>query len=407
MVDACYDVGKSMPGRYYYCPSGVHRDLAIADNTFLDIDNGGVAVMSTDGADISNNTFENVALMPAKSSRVPPGVEDAIAVTLSSDVSVRNNTQTVGNYLRFAYDPFMPAAPAGGYNVQPFLVGFSNPAPHQIQYASSWNVQDALPAGQTPFARLCDDSGNSVAELKEGTLPPPDQWPNGNRMVSAPVIQDLTDVPDGTYAVRMGLAQDDARLKLVGEDDGAAQIVVGTLTLGGSGASIVFQGRQYDVKPAFAHFLQTSPRTFVFSLEWDVHQPLPSGLTPFIHLTDGQGNVVANEEMGLTADSQTWTPGSRVIGPEQKITLPAALPDGVYAIRAGLSQPANPTQAARVTGHADSQAGTIIGRLTVGDRRFRADLGRSRHDFKCHPQRQYRLLIIGNLLPASGLISKK
>ena len=75
-------------------------------------------------------------------------------------------------------------------------------------------------------------------------------------------------------------------------------------------------------------------------LHWLITEPSPQ-LTAYVHVVDGGGNVVAQSDAplaGVYTPAERWTPGL-LIDHTHEIALPAALPAGVYTLKAGLYEP--------------------------------------------------------------------
>ncbi len=316
--------------------SSVLGQIAIADNTIVNTDYPGMTFNSANDVDVINNTLTNVS----NASGAQPNNAYSIYLSNAANVRFTGNAQTTGNYLKSTPVAWMPAAPTGGYNSQPFLIGFSQTSAHNVKWSYSWNCQDALPTGETPFVSICNSAGTVVYSPGTGGMGDPATWDNGSRIVSAAVSSDLTTVADGTYTVRMGLANSGGtRLKLVGSDDGTQRIIVGTLVISGSGSAITFTSTQLDIRPRINMFKQTGSRTFQMSTSWENHDNAPAGYSTVANICDATGTSLFSFSTGSTTDPSTWTLGKTILSGNVFITLPGigTLPDAsTYTIRLGL-----------------------------------------------------------------------
>ncbi len=348
--------------------AGTHKNVVIEDNTIRNTDNSDIVVTAADNVDVVNNSIEN-CVNSQNTNVALTGY--AIAAQNATNIRINYNTQTETNYLRFAYDHWMISGPSGGYNVEPFVIGFSQTAQHKIQWTYSWNVQDALPTGQTVFVHICDSNGNVVTQSPNGGLADPSTWTNGTRTISNVIATDLTSVPDGTYTVRIGLYSQSsgARLKLAGDDDGTQRIICGTLTLSGSGSTITFLTQRADVRPSVASFQQTGPRQFTISYSWDVHDTIPSGYVTFAHICNSTGTIIQGISSGTTTlPPNQWPVGSKQVSSVVTINLVSqgTMPDGTYTINVGVYNPnVQGNQRLALMGDPDTQTRIITGQFAT------------------------------------------
>lgn len=342
-------------------PAGAHSGIVVADNTIRDTNNAGIVVASLDDGDLINNTIENAGIHPTFTYG-----NQGIYVLDSSNIRINSNVGVQSNYLRYAYNfwqPYWSPPVSGSYNVQPFVIAFSQTAAHEAQWQYSWNVQSALPTGEAVFADLCNSSGTTIATLPVGDLGDPSTWQNGLRAVSSATPVDLTSVPDGTYTVRAGLYSPSTgiMLNLLGKDDGTGRIITGTLTLAGSGSTITYASSQCDMTPSISQFTQIGPRQFTYASTWHNFDTIPSGENGFVQICNSTGTIVQNLPVGNIGTPSTWTPGSVITSPTQTVTLTNSIADGTYTFRLGL------TAASRlpISGQNDGSNRTITGTLTT------------------------------------------
>ncbi|MDD3828695.1 MAG: hypothetical protein PHY79_22245, partial [Anaerolineae bacterium] len=74
------------------------------------------------------------------------------------------------------------------------------------------------------------------------------------------------------------------------------------------------------------------------ALHWQAAEPLDRDYTAFVHMVDGHGNIVDQDDAppgGLFLPTTAWLPGQTVIS-EHALALPAGAPAGDYGLVAGL-----------------------------------------------------------------------
>jgi len=347
--------------------AGVHKNVVVEDNTIASSDNPGIQVAAADDIDVINNTLFNVARVHDAGE---PMTNYAIVTQNASNVRYRDNNLVNGNSLQYVYNPWMPSAPPGGINVQPYIVRFSQTGRHMARWVYSWNVQDIVPAGEAVFVHICDARGNIVAGVGAGDLHSPSSWSNGGRTLSSPVPVDLEKVPDGTYSVRMGLYAPQGRLKLTGLNDGESRIVVGSLKISQGGGEIRFMPSSLDIRPRVAAFRQLGPRGYCIAYAWDVHDTVPPGYKPFAVLCNAAGDIVTHLPMAEPLDPNRWTSNSDISSSLVSATLPpeSIVPDGVYTVRMGLYSSTKDAELFAMTGDTDIKrliiTGTLISKTT-------------------------------------------
>jgi len=343
--------------------AGTHNNVAVEDNTIVNTDNPGIQTSSANNIDVINNTLQNVARIYNSGQ---PLTADSIVTEYASNVRYISNAQSESNYLECAYDMWMPSAPSGGVNVQPYVIGFSQTAAHMAQWTYSWNVQDPIPSNEVMFVHLTNSSGTIITGLDPGNEPTPSTWANGSHVVSSPDAFDLTSVPDGVYNICVGLylPSSGTRLVLAGLNDGTNRIIVGTLTLSGSGTTITYTPTSLDIRPRVLSFQQTGPRQLNVAFSWDVHDTVPAGYAPFVHICDSTGTIITGLTVGTEAAPNTWTLGSVVVSSVTSNTLPSqtVMPDGPYTIRMGLY---NSAGRLTLTGDPDTSQRIIAGGLST------------------------------------------
>ncbi|HLK57404.1 MAG TPA: DUF5696 domain-containing protein, partial [Chthonomonadaceae bacterium] len=124
------------------------------------------------------------------------------------------------------------------------------------------------------------------------------------------------------------------------------------------------------VLPGAEGFAQLGDRRFRITYTWDVHEEIPAGYTPFIHVT-GQGStegegIVFQTPSGLSAPPDRWPVGRVTRSAPVEITLPPEVKDGDYALVTGIYAPMGGDRLA-LTGRDDGHRRYALGTLTVSD----------------------------------------
>ena len=355
---------------------GVNTNIVIADNDIHDVDNSAISIGSADSVDVLGNNVCNGSILATSGT---PNADGIYAYT-SSNVRVNNNTQNLNssnNYLRYAYDQTLPyiypdysTGTPPGYNVQPFVIGFSQTNSSKAVFNTSWNVQSQLPTGQSVFTHLCNSTGGIVQNLGSGGIGDPSLWTNGGRQVSPNQTSiNLSTLTPGTYTLRLGIYSGSTRLQLLGDDDGSKRIIAGTLTITGTGGSTTatFASQQVDITPSVSQFVQTSPNNFNIAFTWNIFDnSVPAGATASAYILDASGNHVA---LPISIPT-TWTPGTQFVTTTSAVNLagttiiPGSPTANNYSVYVSLS---NGGVQIPLSGHAISgQTGVQVGILSDG-----------------------------------------
>jgi hypothetical protein len=212
-----------------------------------------------------------------------------------------------------------------------------------------WQARDAPGQDYLPRLQLLDGQGLPVAELQEkpvaGTYPT--AWWQAGELVRDPHALPL---PAAVPAGRYGLA-----LTLVRAADG--QVLDRIVELD----QIEVTGREHRFEPPAPHYSQAVPfgpaielsgydldgaglapgRSLQVILYWHALDTPDRNYHTFVHLLDGDGNIVAQHD-GPPGNGRLpslgWLPGEYLADPHS-LYLPPDLPVGAYRLEVGLYEP--------------------------------------------------------------------
>ena len=179
---------------------------------------------------------------------------------------------------------------------------------------------------------------------------PTADWPLREIRPDGHEIEIPADAAPGLYKLSLGFydpeSLDSLPVEAVGSDvwlDDVARdvalIQVGSDAASGAGGEAPWQFDRY-----FALSEPDLPATVVpgeeltLKLLWETLQAAPADYTTFVHVVNGAGELVAQQDrppLAGFAPTHTWAPG-QLLEDEYQLPLPADLPDGVYEIRLGL-----------------------------------------------------------------------
>ncbi len=247
---------------------------------------------------------------------------------------------------------------------------------YPLRLSSYWQVLARTRQDYVIVARLVDDAGTEVGA--DGGFPlrgryPTGLWTAGEVFRDDRAIPVPPDLPPGRYRLELELYD----LKL-------ARSVPAT----GSTALPPFKVPQPTVPPsAIAHPLgatfapglelagfRLTPavvqpgQTVTIELYWRAGERLAEDYTVFVHLTDGQGRVIAQSDSqpdGGRYPTSIWDEGE-LVEDTHRLTIPPGTPPGEYRLVAGLYLLAT-MERLPVVGDASGENAVELGTITVTD----------------------------------------
>jgi len=93
-------------------------------------------------------------------------------------------------------------------------------------------------------------------------------------------------------------------------------------------------------------------------LVWEADEPPPADYAAFVHVLSAEGVLVAQSDLWPDAPTSTWGPG-QAITTGHGLWLPADLPPGAYALRAGLYTPGDGVRLPLVGGGDSANLGAM------------------------------------------------
>jgi hypothetical protein len=199
-----------------------------------------------------------------------------------------------------------------------------------------WHVLNMFEGKPIPW-RLVDERGNVLVtyqQLPRFAAGYPEAW------IPNEIVEDHYDIPLGGVprdTLTLQVADEKlvytsiATLMFADNSPTTAQVPIEKRMSARVGDSLQFLG--YDIA------LPPQPGTAIpITLYWKTDRSIPEDLTGFIHLLDGQGEVVTQQD-GLTDDgffpTTLWMPGSTI--PDRRdLRIPASIKPGLYHLIAGL-----------------------------------------------------------------------
>jgi len=131
---------------------------------------------------------------------------------------------------------------------KPEVLLFSMSSPRTLQLTLDWEILNAIPTGYKVFVHFVKENANTqqVSPAFQGDhalVVPTAGWKAGAHVVDGPVKVTIPSMAtDGLYSLRVGLYKPDSpRLALLGHDDSAHRIVLGTLTISNKGTQVGFE----------------------------------------------------------------------------------------------------------------------------------------------------------------------
>jgi len=274
-----------------------------------------------------------------------PDADQLRLVATSRDASGR----VVGQLFRLPA-PLVPPSPSratGGMIASAVkLTGVEVPSvvrPGQpLRFSLYWTVVGRLPPGDWSFfAHLVERSQQQLLGQDYNQGFAPDQWRNGDRVVTSFTIRVPPETPAAVADVDTGLFNQATgeRLSLTDSNgkpagtvlksgpvriDRPAPIAAATHPLAAQfGSSIALRG--YDLA-------RTDDGQVTLRLHWQAEHVVDRDYTVFVHLVDDQGRVIAGadgEPGGGAFPTSTWVVGEEVPD-EHRLRLPSPLPPGAH-----------------------------------------------------------------------------
>jgi 4-amino-4-deoxy-L-arabinose transferase-like glycosyltransferase len=229
------------------------------------------------------------------------------------------------------------------------LTGFAlsdlNPAPgDELEVLLRWQALPAAGPAYTALLHLVADDGSGLAGVDEPVLQglyQPDLWPRGQTLPDRHLLQLPAGLAPGRYRLDLGLytpGQVEAPLLAAGQDRvPLAAIDVGPVPSQApdEALDVDFDGVRllgYDLA------CEGQPPACGLVLHWQASRPLDRDYTVFVHLVDGQGTIVDQDDAppgGPFLPTTAWLPG-QVLRSGHTLALPAGARAGDYALLAGL-----------------------------------------------------------------------
>lgn len=228
------------------------------------------------------------------------------------------------------------------------LLSSSNPRPGDtVHVRFFWQAQEQMDGDVRTLVHLYTPSLQQswATENKGATRPPASVWDPASYYIETMQLTLPTDIPPVTYSLVTGLSSSSGeRFHVAGSMDGLMhlremsvaplrpgrfqRVRPSTLASGGTDDALQLQG--YDLFDA--------PAGYSFRLFWETGPGVDRDWITYIHLTDSQGELVAQFDgpalAGLEPTS-LWKPNSLYID-SRKLELPVDLVPGSYLLRVGL-----------------------------------------------------------------------
>jgi 4-amino-4-deoxy-L-arabinose transferase-like glycosyltransferase len=235
------------------------------------------------------------------------------------------------------------------------LTGFSlseaNPGPgDDLEVTLSWQALPGAGPAYTALLHLVAPDGSGLTGVDEPVLQAlyqPDLWPRDRSLPDRHRLQIPAGLPAGRYRLDLGLyrpgevddpllAAGEARVPLAAVDVGPVPPQPPAQALDVDFGRVRLLG--YDLT------CDGQPPGCRLALYWLASEPLERDYTVFVHLLDGQGTIVDQDDAppgGPFLPTTAWLPG-QVVRSEHALALPAGGPAGDYALLAGIyHQPSN------------------------------------------------------------------
>ncbi len=230
-----------------------------------------------------------------------------------------------------------------GYDIDPTDTLISD---QPLEIALYWQPQQRLADNYTGFVQLLDSQGNKVAQAEDhlagGVYYPTSLWRPGEFVRDVFTLTVPSDLPPGPYTLLAGMYHLDSAT-------GEIQPLAPPIEVGKVGrlpaAAITTVNPEHTVNAELydrillaGYTLGPARATLPVVLYWKTQRWLDRDYTVFVHLIDGEGNIVAQSDHqpadGL-APTSIWAPGMTVHD-THILTLPADLPPGRYRLLVGM-----------------------------------------------------------------------
>jgi hypothetical protein len=213
-----------------------------------------------------------------------------------------------------------------------------------LQISLYWEALRSLEEEYHSFVHLVDEQGQVITQSDKqpgGRYYPTTLWRPGERLRDDHILSLPADIPDGVYRLRAGM--------YALPEDGALEALGETVTLGRVAIkdSVPTEPRPmgYRAEATFAGAIELMgydaterPGALEITLHWRSLEPLDADYTVFVHLLDGDGQVIAQDDAQPQSGAyptSVWGAGEVIVDPHS-LLLPPALPAGQYRLRVGL-----------------------------------------------------------------------
>lgn len=226
-----------------------------------------------------------------------------------------------------------------------FALSATNPAPgDDLEVTLHWQALPGAGPAYTALLHLVAADGSGLAGVDEPVMQAlyqPDLWPRDRSLPDRHRFRIPAEVPPGRYRLDLGLyrpGEVESPLLAAGEDRVAlAAIDVGPAAPAppATALDVDFEGVRllgYDLA------CEGEAPGCRLALHWQAAEPLDRDCTVFVHLVDGQGRIVDQDDAppgGLFLPTTAWLPGQTVVS-EHALALPDGAPSGDYRLVAGL-----------------------------------------------------------------------
>lgn len=205
-------------------------------------------------------------------------------------------------------------------------------------------------------AQLTDSEGRVLSSYTRWPVPSlsPDAWsPNSVYRTNMP-LKVPTECEAGEIHLKVGALSKDGEHSLparIHRDESVSSpfVEIGTLPLIGSVKEVSLRSVPHNRREVFASELalrgfeipvQAVPggSTISVSLYWEVLRALSADYTVFIHLLDGDGELVAQFDRppgGGTAPTTSWQVG-KILRDTYPLPIPSGVPEGTYEVYVGM-----------------------------------------------------------------------
>jgi hypothetical protein len=243
------------------------------------------------------------------------------------------------------------------------LTGFglstANPSPGQeLEITLDWKALAQAGPAYTAFLHLVRPDGTGVAGVDQpvlGNLYQPDLWPESAVLTDRHRLALPPDLAPGRYRLDLGLYRSGQPNSLLAVEGGdhlpLASLTVGQTTVFPPAvrSDVDFGGQVRLLGFDLQIDTTDADQGASITLLWQALQPVDRDYTVFLHLVNGEGTIVAQDDAppsGPFFPTSTWLPGE-LVSDLHLLSLPADLPAGDYRLFVGVYyQPAGERLAA-------------------------------------------------------------